>query len=73
MQVDSSDHQSIDAEQLEIDVNHPQELGIKKTSGREHKNTGVRIEIPYKNILHYSKLSRSDAARNLEGKNALKN
>ncbi|XP_057511332.1 protein NLP7-like isoform X2 [Actinidia eriantha] len=66
MQVDSSDHQSIDAEQCEIDVNHPQELGTNKTSGREHKNTGVRIEIPYEDILHYSKLSRSDAARNLK-------
>ncbi|XP_057511590.1 protein NLP6-like [Actinidia eriantha] len=66
MEVDSSDHQSIDAEQCEIDVTHPQELGTKKSSVREHKNTGVRIEIPYEDILHYSKLSRRDAARNLQ-------
>ncbi|XP_057511336.1 uncharacterized protein LOC130793585 isoform X2 [Actinidia eriantha] len=66
MEVDSSDHQSIDAEQSEIDVTHPHELGTKKTSDREHKNTGVRIEIPYEDILHYSKLSRRDAARNLQ-------
>ncbi|XP_057511320.1 protein NLP6-like isoform X2 [Actinidia eriantha] len=32
MQVDSSDHQSIDAEQWEIDATHLQELGTKKTS-----------------------------------------
>ena len=70
MQVDSSDHQSIDAEKSEINVNHPQELGTKKTSGREHKNTGVRIEIPY---VHDSKLRRNDAARNLKAKNTLKN
>ena len=73
MWVDSSNHQLIDVEQCEIDVNHPQELGTKKTSGREHKNTGVKIEIPYEDILHYSKRSRCDAARNLQGKNTLKN
>ncbi|XP_057511836.1 protein NLP7-like isoform X3 [Actinidia eriantha] len=66
IQVDSSYHQLNDAEQCVIDVNHPQELGIKKTSGREHKNTGVRIEISYEDILHYSKRSRSDAAENLQ-------
>ncbi|XP_057511347.1 protein NLP6-like [Actinidia eriantha] len=66
MQADSSDHQSIDVEQCKTDGNHPQELGTKKTSGREHKKNGVRIEIPYEDILHYSKLSRSDAARNLQ-------
>ncbi|GFS38078.1 hypothetical protein Acr_00g0055500 [Actinidia rufa] len=32
IQVDSSDHQSIHAEQCVIDVNHLQELGTKKTS-----------------------------------------
>ncbi|PSS11219.1 hypothetical protein CEY00_Acc15549 [Actinidia chinensis var. chinensis] len=66
IQVYSTDHQSIDAEQCEIDLNHPQELGTKKTSGREDKSTGVRIEIPYEDILHYSKMSRRDAARNLK-------
>ncbi|GFS38073.1 NIN like protein 7 [Actinidia rufa] len=73
MQVDSSNHQSIDAGQCKIDVNHPPELGTKKTAGREYKNTGVRIESPYEDILHYSKRSRCDAARNLQGKNTLKN
>ncbi|XP_057511338.1 protein NLP6-like [Actinidia eriantha] len=66
IQVDSTDHQLIDAEQCEIDLNHPQELGTKKTSSREDKSTGVRIEIPCEDILHYSKMSRRDAARNLE-------
>ncbi|GFS38058.1 P-loop containing nucleoside triphosphate hydrolases superfamily protein [Actinidia rufa] len=59
IEVDLSDHQSIDAEQCEIDVTHPQELGTKKTSDREHKNTGVKIEILYEDILHYSKLRLS--------------
>ncbi|GFS38077.1 hypothetical protein Acr_00g0055490 [Actinidia rufa] len=66
VQVDSSNHQSSDVEQCEIDGNHPQELGTKKTSGREHKNIGVIIDIPYEDILHYSKLSRCDAARYLQ-------
>ncbi|PSS11212.1 hypothetical protein CEY00_Acc15556 [Actinidia chinensis var. chinensis] len=66
IEADSSDHQLNDAEQCVIDVNHPQELGTKMTSGREHKNTGVRIEILYEDILRYSKLSRSIAARKLE-------
>ncbi|XP_057511322.1 protein NLP6-like isoform X2 [Actinidia eriantha] len=66
VQVNSSDHQSNDAEQCEIDGNHPQELGTKKTSGREHKKTGVSIEIPCEDIMKYSKLSRSNAAKNLQ-------
>ncbi|XP_058203725.1 protein NLP4-like [Rhododendron vialii] len=42
------------------------EGGPRETQERQHKNTGVRIEVSLDDILKYSKKSRNDAAKKLQ-------
>ncbi|KAL7189133.1 hypothetical protein ACSBR1_038909 [Camellia fascicularis] len=74
-QLDSSNQQSIDAlnngsnvvsaEQSNIDVTCSQENGTIKKPKRVHNKTGVKIDIPLKDILQNSKKHIEVAANNL--------
>ncbi|KAI8569827.1 hypothetical protein RHMOL_Rhmol02G0306700 [Rhododendron molle] len=77
-QLDSSDQLSMDhsknvhnvvtAEQNIIPItSSDSEVGPRETQERQHKNTGVRIEVSLDDILKYSKESRTGAAKKLQG------
>lgn len=49
----------------------PDDDGKGKTKERQHKISGVRIEISLDDIIRYSKMKRNNAAKELKGKSAL--
>ncbi|KAI8569861.1 hypothetical protein RHMOL_Rhmol02G0310000 [Rhododendron molle] len=56
----------VTAERNIIMVTSSDEGGPRETQERQHKNTGVRIEVSLDDILKYSKKSRNDAAKKLQ-------
>lgn len=81
MQLDSSDHQSVDLSNngQNVDTTEPHiivvsspEEGTRRTQKKEHKKAGViRIEASFEDVLKCSKMSFNNAARKLNGKSTL--
>ncbi|KAG5563515.1 hypothetical protein RHGRI_006073 [Rhododendron griersonianum] len=82
-QLDSSDQLSMDHSKNahNVDVTAERNIimvtssdsegGPRETQERQHKNTGVRIEVSLDDILKYSKKSRNDAAKKLQASDSV--
>ncbi|KAI8569859.1 hypothetical protein RHMOL_Rhmol02G0309800 [Rhododendron molle] len=80
MQLDSCDQLSMDPSknaqnvviaERNITVITSSEGGPRETQERQHKNTGVQIEVSLDDILKYSKKSHIDAAKKLQALNSV--
>ncbi|KAG5563529.1 hypothetical protein RHGRI_006085 [Rhododendron griersonianum] len=75
MQLDSSHQPPLDPNNGQNVITAERNISIvtsseerKRKTQREHKGTGVKIEVSLDDILEYSKKSRSNAAKKLQGK-----